>query len=97
MVYLYTKKDMINRRLKHVKPPEEIKRKLTRFLNGQSSKKLLKQWIEVDPIVALNDDGTKAKYEPSIKKHWLEVCKESLCQDTGWRWVCVEADQLDGC
>ena len=69
------RKEMINRRLKHVKPPEEIKRKLTRFLDGQSSKKLLKQWIEIDPIVALNDDGTKAKYEPSIKKHWLEVCK----------------------
>ena len=68
------RKEMINRRLKHVKPPEEIKRKLTRFLNGQNSKKLLKQWIEVDPIVALNDDQTKAKYEPSIKKHWLEVC-----------------------
>ena len=68
------RKDFINRRLKHVKPPEEIKRRLTRFLNGQQSKKLLKQWIELDPIVEWNDDGTKAKYEPSIKKHWLSVC-----------------------
>ena len=73
---LKEKKEWVNRRLKHVKPPEEIKRKLTRFLDGQNSKKLLKQWIEINPIVALNDDGTKAKYEPSIKKHWLEVCKK---------------------
>ena len=67
-------KDWIRRRLKHVKSKESIRNHLLRFLDGDSSKKLLKKWIDIEPTVYWNDDQTKAKYEPSIKKHWLQVC-----------------------
>ncbi len=68
------RKEWNNRRLKHVKPKEEIRNHLLRFLDGQKSKLLLKKWIDVEPTVYWNTDQTKAKYEPSIKKHWLQVC-----------------------
>ena len=68
------RKEWNNRRLKHVKPKEEIRNHLLRFLDGQKSKLLLKKWIDVEPTVCWNTDQTKAKYEPSIKKHWLQVC-----------------------
>ena len=64
-----TFKAYYNFRNKHVKSPEHIKRLTTRLANktkNPDEKKLLKQFIDIVPTNVLNDDGTKAKYEPSI-------------------------------
>ena len=69
------RKDYINRRNKHVKHKDEIRRKtitLAKATKNPDECRLLKEWIDVDPTNVLNSDGTKAKYEPSIKAHFLK-------------------------
>ena len=54
---------MFNRRNKHVKPKREILGHTSRFAKhtiNPDEKKLLKQFIDVDPTNVLNDDDTKA-------------------------------------
>ena len=64
MVYLYTKKDMINRRLKHVKPPEEIK------VNAKfnESKDLTEKKFKIIKI-----DKVKAEYKSKIFKACFDI------------------------
>lgn len=73
------RKNMFIRRNKHVKPKEEIKNKTIRFAKSTinpDEKRLLKQFIDVDPTNVLNDDGTKARYEPSIHAHFMKALEQ---------------------
>ena len=70
---------MFNRRNKHVKPREEIKNKTLRYAKSTKNtneKKLLKQFIQIEPTNVLNDDGTKARYEPSIHIHFHKALEQ---------------------
>jgi len=72
-------KEYYNIRNKHVKSPEQIKQVTTRFANktkNPDEKKLLKQFIDIVPTNVLNDDGTKARYEPSIRAHFLKALEQ---------------------
>ena len=70
---------MFNRRNKHVKSKKEILGHTSRFAKhtiNPDEKKLLKQFIDVDPTNVLNDDDTKARYEPSIHAHFMKALEQ---------------------
>jgi len=70
---------MLDRRNKHVKSKQEIKNKTAVWATSTinpDEKKLLKQFIDIDPTNVLNDDNTKARYEPSIHAHFHKALEQ---------------------
>ncbi len=83
---MQNRKSMFNRRNKHVKPKKEILESTARYAKSTinpGEKKLLKQFIDVDPTNVLNDDDTKARYEPSIHAHFMKAL-EHIKLDGHW-------------
>ena len=68
--------EFLRHRLKGVKDKDLIKHKESRWATKTKhpeEKLLMKSFVDLDPIYVESGDGTKAKYEPSIKKHFQTV------------------------
>ena len=68
--------EFMRQRLKGVKTTKEIRAKEAKHAvhtKYPEEKQLMKRFVDLEPINELSSDGTKAKYEPSIRKHFQSV------------------------